>query len=196
MTEIVLFHHVRGLTDGVRVFAERLRRCGHTVHTPDTFGGLTFTTIDEGLDHVRSIGFKTVIDRGVAACAELPRELVFGGFSLGVMPAQQLLQTWPGALGGLFFSGFVDPAELDGSWPEGVPVQVHAMDQDPFFVDEGDLEAARAVQSSHPNLEIVLYPGQGHLFADSTSPDHDPGMAELLIERADAFLRAVAPSNR
>lgn len=195
MTEIVLFHHVRGLTDGVRAFAERLRERGHAVHTPDLFDGLTFATVDDGLDHVRRIGFEAVIDRGVAACAELPQELVFGGFSLGVMPAQHLLQTSPDALGGLFVSGFLDPAELGGSWPEHVPVQVHAMDQDPSFVDEGDLDAARAVQSNHPNLEIVLYPGPGHLFADSTSPDYDPRATELVIDRADAFLRSVARPN-
>lgn len=195
MTELVLFHHVRGLTDGVRAFADRLRERGHTVHAPDTFDGVTFAMIDEGLGHVRKIGFQTVVDRGVAACAELPQEVVFAGFSLGVMPAQLLLQTTPGALGGLFFSGFVDPAELGGAWPERVPVQVHGMDQDPYFVDEGDLDAARSVRSSHPNLAIVLYPGRGHLFADSTSPDYDPHAADLLLDRVDAFLRSVAPST-
>jgi dienelactone hydrolase len=34
MTEIVLYHHVQGLTEGVRSVANRLPRAGHTVHTP------------------------------------------------------------------------------------------------------------------------------------------------------------------
>jgi dienelactone hydrolase len=35
MAEVVLFHHVQGLTDGVLAFAGELRAGGHTVHTPD-----------------------------------------------------------------------------------------------------------------------------------------------------------------
>ena len=37
MTELVLFHHAHGLTDGVRAFGEELRAAGHVVHVPDRF---------------------------------------------------------------------------------------------------------------------------------------------------------------
>lgn len=188
MTELVLFHHVLGLTDGVRTFADLIRAQGHTVHTPDLFEGRTFPSIDEGIGYAGSIGFDEVMRRGIEAAAPLPKQVVFGGFSVGVMPAQQLLQTTPEALGGLFLHAFIDPAELDGSWPDGVPAQVHGMDGDPFFIGDGDLDAARAVQAGHPELETFLYPGKGHLFTDSSSADYDQVTAAQVLERISAFL--------
>lgn len=195
MAEMILFHHVLGLTDGVRAFADQLRDRGHVVHTPDLFAGLTFATIEQGLEHVGRIGSDTVTDRAVAAAAELPSQVVFGGISLGVRAAQQLLQTAPGALGGFFVAAFLDPAWLEGSLPGGIPVQVHGAEQDPFFVDDGDLEAARAMQSSHAELELFLYPGSGHFFVDSSSPDYDSRAAELVLDRADTLLRSAAETR-
>lgn len=190
MAAIVLFHHVQGRTGGVEAFADRLRQDGHEVHVPDLFEGRTFASIDDGLDHVRAIGFDTVMQRGVQACAHLPGPLVFAGMSLGVMPAQQLFQNTAGALGAVFLHGFIDPAELGGTWPEETPVQVHAMDADPFFVEE-DLAAARTAQQDHPNLAIHLYPGAGHLFTDSTSPDYDEAATQAVLERVQAMLVAI-----
>lgn len=56
MAEVVLFHHVQGLTAGVRAFAEELGAGGHTVHTPDLFDGKLPETIDEGIALVRTVG--------------------------------------------------------------------------------------------------------------------------------------------
>lgn len=191
MTELVLFHHVLGLTDGIRNFAELIRAQGHTVHTPDLFEGRTFPTMDEGIGYAGSIGFDEVIRRGLEAAAPLPRRVVFGGFSVGVMPAQQLLQSCPDALGGVFLHSFIDPAQLDGAWPAGVPAQVHGMDEDPFFIGDGDLAAARAVQADHPELETFLYPGTAHLFTDSSSADYDQGAAVTVLERLSTFLTSL-----
>lgn len=192
MAEMLFFHHVLGLTDGVRAFTERLRDRGHIVHAPDLFDGRTFTTLEQGLEHVERIGSGTVAGRAAAAAADLPRPVVFGGISLGVRPAQQLLQTVPGALGGLFIAAFLDPVWLEGSLPTGLPVQVHGAERDPFFVDDGDLAAAESAQPSHPDLELFLYPGSGHLFVDASSPDSDPEATELVLDRADALLRSVS----
>jgi hypothetical protein len=54
-----------------------------------------------------------------------------------------LAQTRPGARGALLFYSCVPVSEFGKVWPEGVPVQIHGMDADPFFVEEGDLDAAR-----------------------------------------------------
>ncbi len=191
MTDIVLFHHVLGLTDGLRSFADLLRAQGHSVHTPDLFEGRTFPSIDEGIGYAGTIGFDEVVRRGVEAADQLPRQVVFGGFSIGVMPAQQLFQTRPEALGGLFLHAFIDPDQLAGGWPDGRPVQVHGMDQDPFFTGDGDLDAARTVQTEHPELEIFLYPGSTHLFTDSSSADYDQAAAAQVLERVSAFLTTV-----
>jgi dienelactone hydrolase len=188
MADVVLFHHALGLTPGVVAFADELRRAGHTVHTPDLFQGRTFGNIEEGLAHAEEIGFGEVLERGRRAVGELPAELVYAGFSLGVLPAQMLAQTRPGARGALLCYSCVPVSEFGASWPAGVPVQVHGMDADPFFVGEGDVDAARALVEEAEDGELFLYPGDQHCFADSTQPSYDPAAAALLTERVLGFL--------
>jgi dienelactone hydrolase len=190
VAEVVLFHHAQGLTRGVISFADELRKAGHAVHTPDLFDGQTFDTLDEGMGYVQEIGFGEVIERGSRAVDERPADLVFAGFSLGVVPAQKLAQTRPGARGALLYYSCV-PATEFGSWPADLPVQIHGMDADPIFVGEGDIDAARALVESTGRAELFLYPGDQHYFADSSLPTYDPGATELLIERTLAFLRHI-----
>jgi len=190
MAEVLLFHHVMGQTPGFFAFADELRQAGHTVHTPNLLDGRTFDSIDEGLAYVGEIVFGEVIGRGDQAASELPEGLVYGGFSLGVVPAQKLAQTRPGAKGALFFYSCVPMAEF-GSWPEGVPVQIHGADADPFFVDEGDIDAARELVASTDGAELFLYPGDQHYFADSSLPSYDAAATVLLTQRVLAFLDAV-----
>lgn len=187
MAEVVLFHHALGLTPGVTAFADELRDGGHTVHTPDLFGGRTFSTLEDGMAHVETIGFDEVIRRGEEAVEGLPSQLVYGGFSLGVVPAQKLAQTRPGAQGALLFYSCV-PASYFGPWPDGVPLQIHGMDADPFFVEEGDLDAARSLVSEVAEAELFLYPGDQHYFADSSLPSYDAEATGLLLERVLEFL--------
>jgi dienelactone hydrolase len=187
MAEVVLFHHAQGLTSGVVAFADELRRVGHTVHTPDLFEGRTFDTLEEGMSFVEEIGFEQVLDRGVRAAQELPAEVVYAGFSLGEVAAQKLAQTRPGARGALLFYSCV-PTSAFGSWPDGVPVQIHGMDADPIFVGEGDIDAARALVEEAEDAELFLYPGDQHYFADSSLPSYDRDAATLLTERVLSFL--------
>jgi dienelactone hydrolase len=189
MAELVLFHHAQGLTPGVVAFADELRRAGHTVHTPDMFDGRTFGSVDEGIGYVREVGFGEVTERGVRAVERLPTELVYGGFSLGVGAAQQLAQTRPKAQGALLFHACLPISEF-GSWPEGLPVQIHGMDRDPFFADEGDLDAARELVEAADHAELFIYPGDQHLFADSSLPSYDQEATALLTKRVLDFLSA------
>jgi dienelactone hydrolase len=190
MAEVLLFHHVMGQTPGFFAFADELRRAGHTVHTPNLLDGRTFGSIDEGLAYVGEIGFGEVIGRGDQAASDLPEGLVYGGFSLGVVPAQKLAQTRPGAKGALLFYSCVPMSEF-GGWPEGVPVQIHGADADPFFVGEGDIDAAREIVESTNDAELFLYRGDQHYFADSSLPSYDAAATTLLTERVLAFLEGV-----
>ena len=190
MAEVLLFHHAMGQTKGFHAFADELRGAGHTVHTPDLFEGRTFGSIEEGVAHAGEVGWGELIDRGVRTADDLPGELVYGGFSLGVLPAQKLAQTRPGARGALLFYSAVPVSEFGSEWPAGVPVQVHGMDADPFFVDEGDIDAARAIVAAADDGELFLYPGDQHYFADSSLPTYDEGAARLLTQRVLAFLEA------
>jgi dienelactone hydrolase len=188
MAEVLLFHHAQGLTSGVHDFAETLQEAGHTVHTPDLYDGRVFGTLQEGLGYAQEVGFGTLMERGKDAAEKLDPELVYAGFSLGVMPAQMLAQTRPGARGAALFHSCVPPKEFGGTWPEGLPVQVHGMDADELFVDEGDLDAARALVDSTTDAELFLYPGDQHLFADNSLSAYDEQAALLLTERVLAFL--------
>jgi dienelactone hydrolase len=187
MAEVLLFHHAQGQTTGFLAFADDLRRAGHTVQTPDLFDGRTFGSIEEGVAYAGEIGFGEIIERGTRAADGLVDELVYAGFSLGVLPAQKLAQTRPGARGALLFHACIPAAEF-GSWPDAVPVQIHAMDADPFFTEDGDLDAARALVESAEQAELFLYPGAQHLFADTSLPSYDKDAAELLTERVLRFL--------
>lgn len=190
MTQIALFHHALGLTPGVVAFADTLRAAGHTVHTPDLFEGKTFATIEEGVGHAQEIGFGTVLERARKAADALPSELVYLGFSLGVVSAQMLAQTRAGARGAVLCYSCVPFTEFGESWPAGVPVQIHGMDADPYFAEEGDLDAARELVASTDDAELFVYPGDQHYFADSTLPSYRPEAAELLMSRVLAFLAA------
>jgi dienelactone hydrolase len=189
MAEVLLFHHAQGQTTGFHAFADELREAGHTVHTPDLFEGRTFDSIEEGMAYAEELGFPDeIIGRAEQAASELPSELVYAGFSLGVVPAQKLAQTRPGARGALFFYSCV-PASYFGGWPADVPVQIHGMDADPFFVGEGDVEAARELVESSESAELFLYPGDQHYFADSSLPSYDADATALLTKRVLDFLQ-------
>lgn len=191
MAEVLLFHHAQGLTPGVQAFADELRGAGHTVHTPDLYDGRTFEILEEGVAHAKQTGFGEILERGARAAEQLPAALVYAGFSLGVMPAQRLTQTRPGARGALFFHSCLPVSEFGDSWPASVPVQIHSMDGDPEFVDSGDIDAARALVASTEDAELLLYPGNEHLFADSSLPSYDKEATARLSRRVIDFLDAL-----
>jgi dienelactone hydrolase len=195
MVEVLLFHHVQGLTAGVHAFADDLRASGHEVHVPDLFEGRTFGSIAEGMAHADVLG-DAIDQRADAFAAGLPATLVYAGFSMGGGIAQRLAQTRPGARGALLYETCYPIAGkwAFGPWPAGLRVQVHGMDADPFFAEEeGDLDSARILVAAHPELAtLYLYPGDRHLFADRSLPSHDPAAAALLLGRTLEFLDRVS----
>ena len=193
MAEVLVFHHAQGVTPGIGAFADDLRAAGHTVHVPDLFDGRTFGSIDEGMAFIQATGFDALRERGVRTADELPAELVYAGFSFGETIAQQLAQTRAGARGALLFYSCV-PITGEwafGPWPDGVPVQIHGADRDPYFAGEGDIDAAREIVASVADAELFLYPGDQHYFADSSLPSYDPEAAALLMSRVIGFLGRV-----
>lgn len=192
MAEVVLFHHVQGLTDGVRRLADELGAGGHTVHTPDLFEGARPPTIDEGLALTQNIGAEVLRERTDRVLADLPEGLVYAGISSGAATAQRLVQTRPRARGALFYESClpISGEWAIGPWPEGLAVQIHGMGKDPFFALEGDLDAARElVETVGPDLaELFVYPGDRHLFTDSSLPSYDAEATALVIDRSRRFL--------
>jgi dienelactone hydrolase len=192
MAEVVLFHHVQGLTEGVLAFAEELRLGGHTVHTPDLFDGELPATIDDGIALEQRIGGEALRERAGRVVAELPRGLVYGGFSMGGGMAQGFAQLRPGARGALLYETClpITGEWAVGPWPEGLPVQIHGMDKDPFFALEGDLDSARDLVDTVGSqlAELFVYPGEGHLFTDSSLPSYDADATALVLQRSREFL--------
>jgi dienelactone hydrolase len=184
MAEVLLFHHVHGLTDGCLAFADDLRAAGHVVHAPDLYDGKTFTDRDEGMAYAREVGFDTIVERGRLAAESLPSELVYGGFSLGAVPAQMLAQTRPGARGALLFHAAIPTSEFGGAWPPGVPLQIHTMEDDEL----GDVDVAHELAAEVEGAELFLYPGDGHLFTDRSLSEHDESAARLVMQRVLSFL--------
>lgn len=187
MADLILFHHAQGLTEGVKAFADQIRSEGHVVHLPDLYEGRTFSALPDGIEYAQETGFETIIERGRAAAEELSPDLVYAGFSLGVLPAQMLTQTRPGARAALFFHSALPLSEFGGTWPAGVPLQIHTMEDD----EEGDVDVARDLAGAIEGAELFLYPGDRHLFADSSLPDYDEAATGLLSRRVRAFLAAL-----
>jgi dienelactone hydrolase len=189
VAEVLLFHHAQGLTRGCLSFADRLRAARHVVHAPDLYEGKVFTDLTEGVRYAEEVGFGTIIERGRLAADSLPDGLVYAGLSLGVLPAQMLAQTRPGAKGALLFHSCVPTSEFGRPWPQGVPLQIHMMDADEWALPPNeDLDVARQLDETIESAELFLYPGDRHLFADSSLPDYDENAAALLTERVVSFL--------
>lgn len=192
MTEVVLFHHVRGLTDGLRAFAEELRSAGHTVHTPDLFEGELPAGFEEGFALINKIGREVLEQRANEVVAALPPDVVYAGSSWGVMSAQRFAQLRPGARGALLYESCL-PITGEwalGPWPDGVAVQIHGMDGDPFFAQEGDIDAARDIVATvgPDRAELFVYHGDQHLFIDSSLPSYDPGATAEALQHSKDFL--------
>jgi dienelactone hydrolase len=188
VAEVLLFHHAQGLTAGCLSFADELRAPGHVVHTPDLYGGKTFTELTDGVGYAEQVGFDTILERGRLAADSLANEIVYAGFSLGVMPAQMLAQTRR-AKGAFLMHAFVPPSEFGRPWPQGVPLQIHMMDADEWVLSPNeDLDNARELAETISGAELFLYPGDRHLFADNSLPGYDESAATMLKQRVLSFL--------
>jgi dienelactone hydrolase len=182
MAEVVVFHHALGLTGAVRRFADALGDAGHTVHTPDLYDGRTFARIQDGLAHSEELGGPTaIVDRGRVAVGSLPREIVYVGFSLGVLPAQSLAQTRPGARGAVLCYAALPLGKWGdnwpATWPDGVRLQLHILEGDE------DVEFARGLAATVEGADLFIYRGTEHYFAE-----HDEKAAALLTQRVLDFL--------
>ena len=186
MADILLRHHVLGLTDGVRSLADRLRAGGHTVHTPDLFKGRVFDDVQAGMAHEEDeIGWDEMKSRARSAADGFPPDLVYMGISMGVVYCHLLVASRPGARGAVFLESSTGPDDFEG-WPGGVPLQVHGHVDDVYFGPDGAANA-RALVSAAGDGDVYVYPGDAHLFVDSSRPTYDAGQTAQVVERILTF---------
>jgi dienelactone hydrolase len=166
------------------------------VHAPDLFDGKQPATVDDGVAFVQSVPDDVFAERIDAVLSQLPAGLVYSGFSWGGSHAQRLAQTRDGARGALLYESClpITGEWAVGPWPQGVPVQIHGMDRDPFFGLEGDIDAARQlVETVGPEVgQLYVYPGDQHLFTDRSLPSYDADATALVIERSLELLDRVS----
>jgi dienelactone hydrolase len=190
VAEVLLFHHIQGLTEGVRAFADQLRAGGHTVHTPDLFDGQIFDSIESGFAYTRSLEEGAIDERVNAAVDDLPDDLVYAGISYGVPPALQLTVKRPGARGLLMLESAMPIAGewAVGPFPDGVPLQIHGAEGDEYFGEDRPFADEAVALLGAERAELFVYPGEQHLFTDSSLPSYDAEAAALVTERTLAFL--------
>jgi dienelactone hydrolase len=192
MATVVMFHHALGLTATLRDHADVLRSFGHEVHTPDLFDGHTFADVQHGIAYAESTGFDTMVKKAEAVADRLPPDSVFIGFSLGVLPAQHLVQMRPRSRGAVLMYACAPESMIPQPLASGIPVQIHGNEFDPLFVYDGDFDNARAMESAHDSVELYLYPGNGHLFAETDHPDFEADSAMQARGRIASFLASVS----
>ncbi len=186
--DVIVFHHALGLTPGVQAFADRLGAAGHRVMVPDLYQGETFDSIEAGVAHAEATGFDTIIDRGVAAAAALDDRFVTIGFSLGVLPAQNLAQTHSKAVGAVLCHAAIPLGTFADTWPGGVALQMHNAPDDSW----GDFEEAEALVEAVPGAELFVYDTSAHLVTEPSLPDHHPAIADQILERTLTLLASVS----
>ncbi|SCG55598.1 dienelactone hydrolase family protein [Micromonospora humi] len=192
MAEILLLHHLQGRTEGIRALADALGAGGHTVHVPDLFDGELPASLEEGSALTKRIGGDVLDERADRIAADLRPDLVYAGVSWGAAIAQRLAQTRPGARAALLYEAClpVTGEWAIGPWPDGVAVQVHGMERDAFFGLEGDVDAARELVSivGPERGDLFVYPGDRHLFTDSSLPSYDAEATALVVSRSRDLL--------
>ena len=131
-----------------------------------------------------------VIERGVRAVEGLPAGLVYAGFSLGVLPAQKLAQTRPGARGALLFYSCVPVSEFGRPGRPGCRCRCTGWTPTRSSSARATSTPPASSSSQAEDGELFLYPGDQHYFADSSLPSYDPDATALLTQRVLDFLRA------
>lgn len=189
MASIVLFHSALGLRSVEHKAADRMRRAGHDVATPDLYAGLSAASMDEGLALMGSVGWETICARARVALAPVPENALLVGHSMG---AGVISEVWPDrrTVAGIVLLHAL--ADIPETARRNMPVAVHVADPDPFAPPEQ--VAGWSTRASHADVaaEIFTYPGIGHFYTDEALPDYNAVATETTWSRVLTFLDKIA----
>lgn len=190
MATIAVFHSALGVREGVRDAARRLRDAGHDPHIVDYYGDeRSFDDLTNAVDYVNEVGFPALMQAAIDAVADLPDGFAVLGFSNGSGVAEYVAihrSVTKAVLG----SGTLPLAMMGAdTWPSRTAAQIHYAAHDPFRNEDWLESVIDSVRNSGAPLEVYTeYPGNGHLFTDSSLPDYDEANTELFWKRVTAFL--------
>ena len=190
MATIAIFHSALGVREGVHDAARRLSEAGHDPYIVDYYGDYrSFDDQSSAAEYVDRVGFPALMQAAVDGVADLPDGLAVLGFSNGSGMAEYVV-TRRAVSKAVLGSGTLPLAMMGAdAWPTQTAAQIHYAAHDPFRNDEWLESVIDSVRSSGAPLEVYTeYPGDGHLFTDSTLRDYDEANTELFWERVRAFL--------
>ena len=178
MSQILLFHHCQGLTEGLRFLARRLEATGHTVTTPDAFAGRTFSGVDEALAFAGEVGHEKIEEIARQALHSHPHADTVIGFSLGAFPAQLLAQESRRIKNCVLVGAALAPQELHGEWRHDVRLAVHIADPDEWV----NLHSLDELLGKASHADVHRYRGVSHMFVDPSTADYDADAADRFEE--------------
>ena len=190
MTDIALFHSSLGVRPGIIDAAERLHADGHRVLLVDQYEGQVFDDYGEAHRFVDQVGFPELMRRALIGVQDLPDGFVAMGFSNGGGMAEYVATQRP-CRGVLMISGAL-PVRMLGAdaWPRAVPAQIHYNRRDPHHQQDWLEALLTEISTAGATAAIFEYPGEGHLFTDSSrSDEYDEQATTLLWDRALRFCR-------
>ena len=191
---VLVLHSWWGLTDGVRNRVNQLADAGFTALAPDLFDGVVATDPEHGRDLLRDVD-PNQLAIGVKSCADALRRMpatpdgpiMVVGFSMGASLGLWLSEREPDgvhAVVGHYGTQGIDFQHTRSRY------QFHMTMDDPLIdPDELALMEASLRLADRP-VEIHVYEGVGHNFAEPEAPAFDAEAAERAWERTIEFLLA------
>lgn len=190
MAQLLLLHHALGVTSALRRLADRFEDAGHDVVVPDLFESRVFASVEEGMEHVESVGIETLAGLGEDAASDMQPGFVVCGISLGAIAAMRAGVSNDAVAAVVVASACIPEEYIGGPWPRTLPLRVVASREDAMFRDEGDLEAATEYTHSAQQAKLKLMPGREHLFVEADDPE-STAATEWLVETVMRFLDRV-----
>ena len=185
---ILVLHPWWGLNEDVRAAAERLRREGYSVASPDLFHGRVATTRDEAqvLSGEVSKDWQSTMTEIEAALKKLQADRVAVlGWSMGVWFSWQLAQAHADRIRGLVSYYGYGEFEPGAKLP---PIIGHFAENDEFdSVEDVRAVEQKLIEAKHV-AEFHVYPGTKHWFDEPSRPEYDKAASELAWRRTLAFL--------
>ncbi|MFM0158239.1 MULTISPECIES: dienelactone hydrolase family protein [Paraburkholderia] len=188
MATVILFHSVLGLRKVETEASSRMRIAGHTVFTPDLYGGMTTDSFDEGFEIKQFVGWETICARARAALDPLPATTVLAGHSMGAGVVGEIWPERPKCRGVVLLHGL---ANIPARMRKGLPIVVHIADPDPFASEEALVSWAPMARTAGASADIFTYPNAGHFYTDATLPDYNVAATEKTWAGVLVFLDSI-----
>jgi len=199
---LVLLQEIFGVNDYLRGVADRLAGLGHVVLAPDLFWRLE-RNLDlghdaEGMEEAVGLAMRYDVEDGaldasatltfLRAMPEVSGKVGGIGFSLGGALAYSLAcRAAPDCVVSFYGIG-LEHTLVEAASPS-CPIQLH-LGTDDVWIPADALARVREVLEPLPTVELHLYEGAGHAFANPASPWHSPDATALAWGRAATFLAA------